>query len=225
MTALAIPGPQAWREGLRTIRAAAGEDTYLLASTGPKIQLSGVMDGVRVGNDYGEGRSLYGPGKGFYPATFVINKPDFWTSHRGAIEAMSSYFFTHGKLFLADSGNVLTVDKPVPLADAQISATIFGINGSPVMLGDDIDRVSEERLAIIRRVFPRLPECARPLDLFETPEPDFPKVFHLPVQREWDRWDLVAVFNLGATRDREDRAARTSRAGPPGAVRGVGFLE
>ena len=193
-----IPGPQAWREGLRVIRAAAGEDTYLLASTGPRIQLSGVMDGVRVGNDYGEGRSLYGPGKGFYPATFVIDKPDFWTSHRGAIEAMAGYFFTHGKLFLADSGNVLTVDKPVPLADAQISATIFGINGSPVMLGDDIDRVSEERLAIIRRVFPRLPECARPLDLFETPEPDFPKVFHLPVRRDWDRWDLLAVFNLGS---------------------------
>ncbi len=193
-----IPGPQAWREGLRAIRSAAGEDTYLLASTGPKIQLTGMMDGVRVGSDYGEGRSLYGPGKGFYPATFVINKPDFWTSHRAALEAMSSYFFTHRKLFLADSGNVLTVDKPVPLADAQISATIFGMNGGPVMLGDDIDRISEERLAIIRRVFPRLPECARPLDLFDTPEPDFPRVFHLPIQREWDRWDLLAVFNLGS---------------------------
>lgn len=191
-----IPGPQAWREGLKTIRAAAGNDTYLLASTGPKIQLTGVMDGVRVGSDYGEGRSLYGPGKGFYPATFVINKPDFWTSHKEAIEAMSAYFFVHDKLFLADSGNVLTVDKPVPLEDAHISATIFGINGGPVMLGDDIDRISEERLAIIRRIFPRLPECARPVDLFETPEPDFPKVFHLPVQRDWDRWDLLAVFNL-----------------------------
>ncbi len=192
-----IPGPQAWREGLRTIRAAAGEDTYLLASTGPKLQLSGTMDGVRVGNDYGEGRSLYGPGKGFYPATFVINKPDFWTSHAGALEAMTTYFFAHGKLFLADSGNVLTVDKPVPLADAQISATIFGINGGPVMLGDDIDRISEERLAIIRRVFPRLPECARPLDLFDNPDPDSPRVFHLPVRTAWDHWDLVAVFNLG----------------------------
>ncbi len=192
-----IPGPQAWREGLRTIREAAGEDTYLLASTGPKLQLSGTMDGVRVGNDYGEGRSLYGPGKGFYPATFVIDKPDFWTSHSGALDAMSTSFFAHGKLFLADSGNVLTVDKPVPLADAQISATIFGINGSPVMLGDDIDRISEERLAIIRRVFPRLPECARPLDLFDTRGPNSPKIFHLPVRRDWDRWDLVAVFNLG----------------------------
>src|SRR5579885_861059 len=41
-----IPGPQAWREGLRVIREAAGGDTYLLASTGPRLQLAGVMDGV-----------------------------------------------------------------------------------------------------------------------------------------------------------------------------------
>ncbi|HZT28723.1 MAG TPA: hypothetical protein VFA33_02480 [Bryobacteraceae bacterium] len=192
-----IPGPQAWREGLRVIREAAGGDTYLLASTGPRLQLAGVMDGVRVGNDYGEGRALYGPGKGFYPGTFVINKPDFWTSHRAATDALAGYFFAHGKLFLADSGNVLTLDQPVPMSDAQISATIFGINGGPVMLGDDIERIGEERLRMLRGVFPRLPECARPVDLFETPEPDYPKIFHLPVRKEWDRWDLLAVFNYG----------------------------
>ena len=62
---------------------------------------------------------------------------------------------------LSDSGNVLTVDKRVPLTDAQISATLFGIKGGPVMLGDDIDRINEERLDLIRKVFPRLPECTR----------------------------------------------------------------
>jgi alpha-galactosidase len=193
-----IPGPEAWREGLRTIRQAAGEDTYLLESTGPTLQTIGWMDGIRAGSDYGEGRPLDGPGKGFFPGTFVIDKPDFWTSHRTATDAMAGYFFTHRKLFLADSGNVMTVDKPIPLADAQITATIFGINGSPVMLGDDIDRMDEERVAMIRRVLPRLPECARPVDLFEAVEPDYPKVFHLPVRKDWDRWDLLAVFNYGA---------------------------
>ncbi|HLJ13192.1 MAG TPA: hypothetical protein VKV15_01750 [Bryobacteraceae bacterium] len=192
-----IRGPQAWREGLRTICEAAGKDTYLLASSGPTLTTIGLMDGVRAGNDYGEGRALDGPGKGFYPGTFVINNPNFWTSHSLALKAMAGYFFMNGKLFLADSGNVLTVDKPMPLADAQIRATIFGINGSPMMLGDDIDRMDEERLAIIRRVLPRLPECARPIDLFDAPEPDYAKVFDLPVKREWDRWDLVAVFNFG----------------------------
>jgi hypothetical protein len=111
---------------------------------------------------------------------------------------MAGYFFTDRKLFLADSGNVLTVDQPMPLAEAQLRATVFGINGSPVMLGDDIDRIGEERLSLIRRQFPRLPGCARPVDLFEAAEPDYAKIFDLPIETQWDKWHVLAVFNLDA---------------------------
>jgi hypothetical protein len=154
------------------------------------------MDAVRAGNDYGEGRALDGPGKGLYPGTFVIDKPDFWTSHSLALKAMAGYFFMDRKLFLADSGNVLTVDQPMPVAEARIRTTVFGINGSPMMLGDDIDRIGEERLGMIRRVLPRLPGCARPVDLFEAAEPDYAKIFDLPVETRWDQWHVLAVFNL-----------------------------
>ncbi len=192
-----IAGPQAYREGLRVIREAAGSDTYLLSSTGPTFHNIGYINATRVGSDYGEGRPLDGPGQGFFPGTFVVNRADYWTSHMRATEAMASHYFAHNKLFISDSGNVLTVDKPIPLPDAQISATLFGINGGPVMLGDDIDRISEERLDLIRKVFPRLAECARPLDLFEAAEPDSPKLFHLKVRTAWDTWDVLAVFNYG----------------------------
>ena len=199
-----IPGPQAYRAGLRAIREAAGTDTYLLSSTGPTLQNIGLMDAVRAGNDYGEGRALDGPGKGFYPATFVINRPDYWTSHRGATDALATNFFTHRKLYLADTGNVLTIDKPVSLEDARISATIFGINGGPLMLGDDIERMSPERLEMVKQLFPRLPECAVPLDLFQSAEPDYPKLFDLKIRREWGSWDLLALFNYGSDTLRQE---------------------
>jgi alpha-galactosidase len=189
-----IRGPQTYRTGLQVIREAAGPDTYLLSSTGATYQHVGLLDACRVGNDYGEGRSL-NPESYFYPATFVINSAGFWTSHRGATDALAAGYFTHRKLYLADSGNLLTVDKPIPVGDAQISATIFGINGGPMMLGDDIDRMAEERLALVRQCLPRLPECARPIDLFDSPEPDYVKVFDLPVRTDWDAWEIVAVFN------------------------------
>lgn len=191
-----IPGPDAYRAGLRVVREAAGADTYLLASSGPTYQNVGLMDACRVGNDYGEGRAL-NPESYFYPATFVINRSGFWTSHRAAINAMAAGYFTHRKLYIADSGNVLTVDKPIAVSDAQITATIFGLNGGPMMLGDDVDRMAEERLALIRKNLPRLPECARPVDLFDCPEPDHPKLFHLRIARDWDEWHLIAAFNLG----------------------------
>ncbi len=192
-----VPGPETFRQGLQAIRAAAGEDTYLLSSTGPTMQGVGLVNAARVGTDYGEGRPLDGEGKGFYPGTFVINNASYWTSHRRATDAWATHWFMHRRLFLADSGNVLTVDKPLPLADAEIASTIFGMNGGPLMLGDDIDRIDPSRLEMIRQVFPRLPEAGRPLDLFEAPDPEYPKTFHLHVAREWGEWDLVAVFNYG----------------------------
>ena len=192
-----VPAAEAYREGLRVIRKAVGPDTYLLSSTGPTFQNVGLIDGARVGTDYGEGRPLDGPGKAFWPATFVVNRPDFWTSHRRATDALATHFYAHRKLFLADSGNVLTIDKPVPLNDARISATIFGINGGPLMLGDDIARMTPERLAMVKQLFPRLPECAEPVDLFSSPEPGHAKVFHLKLKTAWDAWSLVAVFNFG----------------------------
>ncbi len=192
-----IRGPQTFREGLETIREAAGPDTYLLCSTGPTFQAVGLVDAARVGNDYGEGRPLDGPGKGFFPGTFMINSAQYWTSHRRATDAWAAHWFTHRRLFLADSGNVITLDKPIALADAEISATIFGLNGGPVMLGDDIDRMDAGRLEMLKQVFPRLHETARPVDLFSSPAPDYPKLFHLKVKRDWDQWDLVAAFNYG----------------------------
>jgi hypothetical protein len=191
-----IRGAQTYRAGLKVVREAAGEDTYLLSSSGPTYQNVGFMDACRVGNDYGEGRAL-NPESYFYPATFVINSASFWTSHRAASDAMAAGYFTHRKLYLADSGNLLTVDKPIPLGEAHIAATIFGLNGGPMMLGDDLDRIADERLAIIKQCLPRLPECARPIDLFDCPEPDYVKTFHLRVDCAWDQWDVVGVLNYG----------------------------
>jgi hypothetical protein len=192
-----IPGPEAWREGLRAIRETVTDDTYLLGSTGPALQVVGLVNGVHLGNDYGDGRPLYGPGKGFYPGTFVINNPNWWTSHHTALITMGTFSFIHRKLYIADTGSVMTIDKPIPLADAQITTTFFGINGSQLMMGDDVDRMDESRMRMIRMVFPRLPQTPRALDLFDQAELDYPQLFHLPVEREWDRWDLLAVFNLG----------------------------
>jgi hypothetical protein len=192
-----IPGPEAWREGLRVIRETVTDDTYLLGSTAPALQEVGLVNGVHLGNDYGDGRPLYGPGKGFYPGTFVINNPRWWTSHYAALVTMGAYSFIHRKLMIADTGSVMTIDKPIALADAQITITFFGINGSQLMMGDDIDRMDAGRMRMIRMVFPRLPQAPHALDLFDKAELDYPQIFHLPVEREWDRWDLLAIFNLG----------------------------
>jgi hypothetical protein len=189
-----LRGPDMLRAGLQIVREAAGPETYLLSSSGPNLWNVGLMDACRMGNDYGEGRSI-NPESYFYPASFVINGANFWTSHSYASGNLAGYYYTHRKLFVNDSANVLTLDKPIPLCEAQIVATIFGICGGPVMLGDDIEQISEERLNLIRKVFPRTPEIATPVDLFDRPLPAYPRLFHNHVQAEWGEWDVVTVLN------------------------------
>jgi hypothetical protein len=199
-------GAEVYRKSLEVVREAAGADTYLLSSSGPSVINCPYVTAVRTGNDYGEGRSLY-PDTNFYPATYRLNDPDSWNSHRRASDNMAAHYFTHRKLFINDI-NVMTVDKPLPLADARTTATLFALSGGPIMIGDDLDRMSGERLAILKKCLPRTSEIARPLDLFTSVQPhDYPHIFHLPVEASWDRWHLLAVVNYGD-------APRTERIAP-----------
>ena len=52
-----VPNPLGLVNALEKYTA-AGPDPYRLTSTGPTLQSIGVMDGVRIGGDYGEGRPL-----------------------------------------------------------------------------------------------------------------------------------------------------------------------
>ncbi len=190
-----VPGPEAYHAALAVVRRAVGDDTYLLSSTGPSVHNAGIMDAVRTGNDFGEGRPL-NPEAHFYPGTFVINDAGFWTGPQRALQNQASAYYTHRKLYLNDSGNVLTVDKPIPEATARLHATIHAMSGGPTMLGDDIERIAPDRLDIIKKTLPRSREVAFPVDLFASPAPDSPTVFHRRIEKPWGRFDVVALYNL-----------------------------
>jgi hypothetical protein len=193
-----VPGPEAFQTALKVIRRSTGPDTYLLASTGPTLHTVGVADGVRTGADFGEGRSLTPGGSSFYPATYMINKSSVWNGCVPALRNQAGARYTHRKLYLNDAGNVLTVDQPLPLSDARIHATMHALCGGPSMLGDDVDRMADERLALIKKTLPRAPDVAFPVDLFDSPFPDHPKIFHRRIEKPWGRHDVVALYNFSA---------------------------
>ena len=191
-----VAGPEVYQNALRNVREAAGDDTYFLSSSGPTVHNAGVFDAIRTGNDFGEGRPIY-PDSYFYPATFVINSSGFWTGPMRALQNQASAYYTHRKLYINDSGNVLTVGKPLPLSDAQIHATIHGFSGGPSMIGDDVDRLDDERLALLKKTLPRSRDVGFPVDLFDAAYPACPKVFHRKIEKPWGRFAVVAVYNLG----------------------------
>lgn len=186
-----VIGPEVLLKGMQGIRKAAGPDTFILTSTGPQLTVAGTVDAVRTGNDFGEGRFI-APKSNFYPASFVINGS--FTSAPRALGSGAIMYYTHNKLFLNDSGNVLSVDKPIPLESARIHATIHALSGASSMLGDDIRHIAPDRLDLIRKTLPRSIEIAKPLDLFEDNWP--PRRFHRHIELGDDSFEVLALYNF-----------------------------
>lgn len=192
-----IAGPEVYRSLMRVIRETVGPDTYLLSSTGPGFISIGCVDGSRTGPDIGEGRPSL-PGYADYPATFSIHNTNML---RNACRNYAAVYHTNGRLFHADSFNVVTVDKPIPLGEAQTTLSLAALFASPMMLGDDVADMAEERLTLLKKALPQndVAETAIPLDLFERIAPDCPRIYYLPVRRSWGSFGILGLLNLEDT--------------------------
>jgi hypothetical protein len=78
------------------------------------------------------------------------------------------------------------------LDEVRTLATATGLSGGIVLDSDNLPAMSPERVAIVSLLLPPWGEAAVPLDLFET---DMPSLFQLPVERPWESWTLLGVFN------------------------------
>ena len=183
---------EAFYKAMTAIREAAGPETYLLGCSGPTFCCVGAVDGVRTAGDLGEGRAITRPGTFFYPASYGINRLGFWTGPERALYNTASYY-THGRLFNNDLGNVLTVGEPMPVEHARINAAIHAFAGSSSMFGDDPRDISTERLALVTATFPRESGPAVPEDLFTGELGSPPSV----LRYDFPDASVCAVVNLG----------------------------
>lgn len=183
---------------MRKIKTFCHPETQLLSASGSTLSFVGAVQTSRIGLDYGEGRPLekFYPS---YPATYVINGSfaSMGSPNRNAVNNLAMWAFAHDRFFQCNS-NMMTVDKPIPLNEAQVSATLFGISPSPVFFGDDMDQMAEDRLDLIKKVLPRCPGMPEPVDLFHrwNGEDDFLRTFVLKVTKPWGSWYVCGIFNL-----------------------------
>lgn len=225
---------EAFYKAMIAIRKAAGPETYLLGCSGPTFCCVGVVDGVRTAGDLGEGRAITRAGTFFYPASYGINRLGFWTGPERSLYNTASYY-THGRLFNNDLGNVLTVGEPMPLEHARINAAVHAFAGSSSMFGDDPRDITPERLALVTATFPREKMPAVPEDLFtgELGQPpgvlryDFPdaSVFAVvnmgkePVRRTLRRKGVFVLFDFFDVRMRNRHRDEVVVTVPPESVR------
>ena len=86
------------------------------------------------------------------------------------------------------------------LNEARTWTSTMCLLGGIVKIGDAFTMLHEnpEGLAMARFILPVYPKSARPLDMFELLHPE---VFHLAVEREGRKWDVLGLFNWGTNEE------------------------
>jgi hypothetical protein len=174
------PGdPEAlYRKTIETIRAAIGPKRYLLGCWGIPLEGVGFMNGSRTGGDVVLG----------------------WSGFFVALRATMRWYFTHNIVWYTDP-DVMLVRPPLTIDQARVWATLQGLTGQALMSSDRLMDLGEERVELLRRVYPA--SDIRPLDLF--PSSRNKRVWDLKVNHLGRSYDVVGVFNFSEAKPKQVR--------------------
>ncbi len=166
---------EAFRDGLKLVREAAGPNVFLLGCCVAQNMRSlggsfGLLDAMRIGPDTGAG-------------------------HIGALHGSRTYFL-HGRVWQNDP-DCVSVRAATPLGQARMNASWTAISGQLFYNSDWLPDLPAERLEILQRSMPAHGLFARPVDLFEN-EPA--RIWLLSDARRTPRRDVIALYNWDESR-------------------------
>ena len=176
---------QAMRRGLEIIRAAIGEEAFLLGCGAPLGPSVGLVDGMRIGPDV------------------AVHWHPFWAdlafpAAANALRNAIARYFTHRRWWINDPDCVLVRQKgdhsALTLSEMRTLATVVGLCGGTVLSGDNLPTLADHRLKYLARLLPPYGVAARPLDLFEN---ELPRLLALPVETDFGQWLMLAAINWG----------------------------
>jgi hypothetical protein len=172
---------QAYRDGLKIIRAAAGEDVFILGCNVAQNMRTlgasfGLVDAMRIGPDNGRKwpQICRGPFSG------------------------SNLYFLHGRVWYNDPDPIYVGDN-VPLEQARALTSWVALTGQLNASSEDYAKLSPQRLHLLQRSMPAHGLKPRPVDLFEE---KIPRIWLLTDERRTPRRDVIGLFNW----DEKERA-------------------
>jgi hypothetical protein len=169
---------EAYRDGLRLVRKAAGEDVFIdgcnVAQNMRTLAASyGLVDAMRVGRDIGAS----------------------WEKILPSMTMASRLYFYHGRVWHNDP-DCLMLREPLTLEQARAWGSWIALSGQLNLVSEWLPGLPEDRLDIVRRSMPNTGLCGRPMDLYE--EPEHPRVWKLTAGSGAGRRDVVGLFNWDA---------------------------
>lgn len=181
-------GCQAYRQGIEAFRRGMADRTLFMGGIFPPS--IGVVDAMRIGEDvgarwdwshvdvhHGERDRYHGSG-----------------NVKRSISASLNNWYMNGHFWINDGDYLVVRDdrSELTLDEARTWATVIGLYGGSVILGDNMPSLKPERAEVLSRIFPVYRGAARPIDVLER---EIPSLLALDVNRRFERWLVVAVFN------------------------------
>jgi hypothetical protein len=166
----------AFRQALSRIRLAMdSKPGVFFSACGPAYptEAMGIAQSARLGGD------VVGDGE-----------PPSFRGVRTALAGMRRGYYTNNIAWYTDP-DVLVVRPPLTRDEARTWATVLGLTGQLLMLGDDVAALPPSRREIVRKVMPVAD--ITPMDLFPISH-DRP-IWMLHIVRPFGSWDVAGIFN------------------------------
>lgn len=164
----------AYRGMIKKTREVLGNDRYLLSCCGVNdsdvLWACDLFDAARVGGD-------------------IFNWKEFLEQ---GIGRTARYYPFHNIVFYNDPDNVVIREEFNTIEQAKSRAAFVSMLGLPFTFGDDLTKLPEERVEILRRSIPVLD--IHPMDLRRM-TPGEALVIHLAIDTGWEGYDVVSVLN------------------------------
>jgi hypothetical protein len=165
---------EAYRDGLKLVRAAAGDGVFFLGCCAPQNMRSfggafGLLDAMRIGPD---------------------NGPKWDRLVRGPMYGSRTYFL-HGRVWYNDPDPVY-VRPEVPPEHARLICSWVAVSGQLNFSSEAYAALPADRLDLLKRTLPSHGLRPRPADLFDN---DPPRLWLLTDERRSPRRDVIGLFN------------------------------
>jgi len=180
---------QGLRRALEAMRAAAGEETFLLGCGCPLGSGVGIFDAMRIGPDVD---FRWYPT--FRPISPWIRHDPTFPSARNSIRDTLSRAMLHRRWWWNDPDCLLARDSDTRLTldERRTLATAIGLSGGALLVSDDLKALSDESLRMVQAFLPPNTRAARVMGWDEVVEPD---TAILDCSGATGVWHVVARFN------------------------------
>ena len=179
---------QVLRIGMKAIRAAAGRETTLLGCGAPLGSMLGLVDIMRIGADVsGHWTPTY------FNIGFPFRKEPHMPSAENSIHNVITRSFLHNRWWVNDPDCLLVgSESSLTLEEVQTLATVIALTGGSILLSDNLEILSEDRLKIAKVLIPPMNQRARIIDWMS---PGTPSRLRVDLNGAVGTWHLVSYSN------------------------------